>query len=430
MQKTPLRFLRKNKEFLSTISYQITLLIGSLLLLKLLAYVLSLQNYGYYSLITSILALIFVFPFGVFLQGVGRYVSVYDNKNQSREFFTIILVLFVIAVIFVATIALLLHNVLSFKKTWHMLYLYVLFLAISEIFKSLFSAINNAKRQRNNLFIASIIEYTAKLSLIYGSYLYIDTAIEKIILALIISNVLAICIMISKNLSLFTIDAFAYQKAKIIIVRIWLFSYPLLIWAFFTWLRDMSNRWYLDYFWDKEKVALFTMLASIALIMPTALQSLIGSFFLPILYQNHNTNKNFINTFSTIVLPTIFILLCIASVFVYVFKHEIILLIADSKYLELSWMLPWMFIIYSFYIISTLASYELFVHKATKKLIISSTLPGVISITFGYYLIKVNGLEGALYNYAITYLSFSVLTFYAVLKHRRGINDKKNLPKN
>jgi hypothetical protein len=56
-----------------------------------------------------------------------------------------------------------------------------------------------------------------------------------------------------------------------LITRIWSFSYPLLIWAVFGWLRDIANRWYLDYSLDKESVTLFAMMSSIALIPPAGI---------------------------------------------------------------------------------------------------------------------------------------------------------------
>jgi O-antigen/teichoic acid export membrane protein len=66
-----------------------------------------------------------------------------------------------------------------------------------------------------------------------------------------------------------------------------------------------------------------------------------------------------------------------------------------------------------------MSTYELFAHKQTKRLIISSIAPGIISLISGYYFIQYYGLDGALINYIITYGSYSLFTFYVVFNYWR-----------
>jgi len=182
----------------------------------------------------------------------------------------------------------------------------------------------------------------------------------------------------------------------------------------------MSNRWYLDYFLDKEQVALFAMLSSISMIAPTALLGIIGGYFMPIIYQKENQHRGYTRDFLYKLLPIVLMIFSFSFVITYIFKNEIILIIADEKYLSISWMLPWMYLVFCLYTLSMMATYELFAHKQTKKLILSSIIPGVISLFFGYFFIKQYGVEGALYNYIITYLSYTLLTFYVVVKYIRS----------
>ncbi len=63
----------KNKELHWTFLYQLTTLVGGLFLLKILAVTLSKEDYGYYSLINSIVALIVMLPFSALMQGIGRF---------------------------------------------------------------------------------------------------------------------------------------------------------------------------------------------------------------------------------------------------------------------------------------------------------------------------------------------------------------------
>ena len=82
-----------NKELFWTFLYQLITLVGGLVLIKLLATTLSKETYGHYSLVTSITALIVMLPFSALMQGVSRYISIYQNKFKYSEFFTIVILL-------------------------------------------------------------------------------------------------------------------------------------------------------------------------------------------------------------------------------------------------------------------------------------------------------------------------------------------------
>lgn len=406
-----------NKELLWTALYQASVLFGGLLLIKLLAVSLSKNDYGYYALITSISAFVLMMPFTAFMQGISRYLSIYIKKNKIDEFYTSIIFIFVSIVIFYLIISFILKYFIS--EDWNEIYFFIVLFIFSEVFKTLFYTINNANRKRKSVAISSILEFSMKSIIIYISHIYQIIDISYTLLSLFFGNILATMILIYSNNSSFSFTYINKKNLEIYFSRIWIFSYPLLIWAIFGWLRDMSNRWYLDYFLDKEQVALFAMIGSIALIAPVALQGLIGSFFIPILYQKENSQKGYTRKFLKIMLPSVLVIFLISFFITYFFKDFIVLLIVDEKYLEISWMLPWMFLVYSFYVLSMMSTYELFAHKQTKKLILSSVVPGIISLVCGYFLIKEYGINGALVNYAITYGSYSLFTFIVVWNYWR-----------
>ena len=406
-----------NIELRWTILYQISILVGGVALIKLLAVTLTTEQYGYYALITSISAFILMMPFTAFMQGISRYISIYDKKNKYNHFYSTI----VFAFIFIITIYLFISYLFSGLLTsdWQSIYIYITFFIVSEIFKVLFYTINNANRQRKNVAISSLLEFSIKLGIVYFLAYTYGLDITFVLIALAIANLVSILILGFRGKGKVSFKYLNIKESKIYFYRIWLFSYPLLIWAVFGWLRDMSNRWYLDYFLDKDSVALFAMMSSIALITPVALQGLIGSFIIPILYQKENTRKGYTRKFLKIMLPLVSIVFVVAFVITYFYKDFIIMMIADEKYLEISWMLPWMFLIYCIYVLSMMSTYELFAHKQTKRLILSSIVPGIISLICGYFLIKDYGINGALVNYAITYGSYSLFTFFVVFKYWR-----------
>lgn len=407
----------KNKEFIYTFLFQFTSLVGGIVLIKLLAVYLPKEDYGYYSLINSIIAFVLMMPFTALLQGVNRYVSIYNQRNEFKEFLSSVLILFVTILLIYLIIFLIVYVLYShIFFNWKDLIFYIIILSISSVFKAFFNSINNAKRDRKNIFYAVCAEFSIKIIGVVILLHYLN--IKYVLLVFIIAQFLSIVIMYAKNKQY--IEFRFTKKSKIYILRVFYFAMPLIVWAIFGWFRDMSNRWYLDYFLTKNEVALFAMINSIAIITPTALQGLIGGFFIPILYEKENQEKGYTKKFLLKLLPVLLVLFLVSFVIVYFFKEQIILIIADKKYLEISWMLPWMFLIYSFYVIAMISTYEIFAHKQTKKLLIPTIIPGIVSIIGGYFLIKFYGINGALYNFTITYLIYSFMVFYVVIKYWRN----------
>jgi O-antigen/teichoic acid export membrane protein len=238
-------------------------------------------------------------------------------------------------------------------------------LSINRVFKTLFNSINNAKRDRENIFYAVLVEFGIKIIGIISLSHYLN--IKYVLSVFIIAEIVSVFVMYVKNKNL--IEFKISKKTKLYILRVFYFALPLIIWAIFGWFRDMSNRWYLDYFITKNEVGLFAMINSIAIIAPTALQGLIGGYFIPIIYEKENIQKGYAKSFLKKLIPLLFIVFLFSFIITYLFKNEIILIIADKKYLEISWMLPWMFLVFSFYSIAMISTYELFSHKKTKLLL-------------------------------------------------------------
>jgi len=416
-----------DKELFWTFVYQLITLVGGLLLIKILATTLSTETYGYYTLIMSISALVIMLPFSALMQGVSRYISIYKKKEKYNNFFIVVIILNFFIISLYIIFAIIFKNIYELSDTWNDIYYMVVLFSISEIFKVLFRTINNTNRERKNLSLSISLEFSLKIGLLFLVYFYTQISIKYILLILVLSNILSVWVMISKYRNLFTIKYLSLKQFKVYTLRIWVFATPLIVWAIFGWLRDMSNRWYLDYFLDKEQVALFAMISSIAMVAPTALSGLIGGFIIPILYQKDNSDKSYVGKFLLKTMPLVLFVFLLSFMVTYIFKNEIILIIADEKYLELSWMLPWMFLTFCIYTLSMMATYEIFAHKQTKKLIWSSIIPGIISIVCGYFFIKFFGVEGALYNYIITYLSYALLTFYIVIKYTKSNKLKRLL---
>jgi len=414
------KLLAMNKEFYWTLLFQFATLFGGVLLMKLLAVSLSKNEYGFYAIITSVAAFVLMMPFTGLLQGVSRYISIYQEKNQGENFLKSVFIITAIGIAIYTLLGFVIFTFYPLNADWNNIFIVVFVFTVTEILKVTFRTINNAFRYRKNIAISVFIEFFFKVAFIFLVYSISTIDIEDVLLILIVANIMSIVFMYKEHKNNMGLVRNTKKHFKIHFLRIWIFSYPLLIWAVFGWLRDMSNRWYLDYFLDKEHVALFAMMSSIALIAPVALQGVVGSFFIPIIYQQENSQKGFAYKFLAIMLPSLAIIFFIGFIIVFFIKDFIVVLVSDEKYLSASWMLPWMFLAYSLYVLSMISTYQLFAHNQTKRLILSSVVPGIIAFGGGYILIGNYGVNGALYNYILTYSSYALLTFLAVFKYSKS----------
>ncbi len=403
---------------------QVVLMFGSLLVLKMLTNYLSINQFGIYSLILSLLALVSILPFNSFSQSYIRLFSFYHRKRSVSEFIYVARKWFMTFTLLYAVLTMSIIFIFSSDYDWKLVLISYIFF-MTEVLKTTLRGIINSSRNRKDVVLSSLIEIILKLFLIYIINIFYILNIYLVVFIFITSNVFSI-FPLRLNVPKKPIKKFE----SIIEKRIVSFSLPLIVWGGFGWARDMSNRWYLEQFVDTSSVAIFTVLASVALILPTAIQSLVNAYYIPILYEKVNDKttsiSDFFDKFAIRYIFVFFILFFILKLY----SKEIISLFASSEYTFYSAFLPWMMIAYSLYVLSSIMALEIFAAKKTSYLLIPNIVPGVISILLGYFMINTYGLNGALYSYLATYLLYAILMFICVYSFRKRLGFEKIIKKN
>jgi O-antigen/teichoic acid export membrane protein len=402
------------KEKIYVMLNQAVLMLGSLFVLKLLTNYLSVDQFGIYSLILSVMALVAILPFNSVSQANIRYFSIYQNKRKLPEFIHLARKWFVLFSFFYGLLFLI--SALLLNYDWKLLTT-IYFLIIAEVAKTSLRGIVNSARKRKNVAISGLIEFTLKLVLIYLAYKYIGLNIYWTIAIFIVANMFSIYPV---WVSFIRTTKKPKDKFKNILEkRMFWFSLPLIIWGVFGWARDMSNRWYLEWFVDTESVAIFTVLASIALILPTAIQSLVNAYYIPIIYQKENKQPGYTAKFMNRFAIYFVVFSSFLAFFLSIFSSEVVVLFSSAVYVDYAPALTWMVFAYSLYILSSIMAIEVFAAKKTFYLLLPNIVPGIISMLLGYYMIKKYGLDGAFYSYLITYSAYAVLMFATIYVFRR-----------
>lgn len=390
-------------------------MIGSVIILKQLAVYLNSSDYGLYALITSIIALLMVFPFGSLLQGISRYVPIYAQRRSlplflSKVFFHYSIIALVI--LFIASIIYLFFISLDVS-----LFVTMALFSTTTILKSFFLAINNSQRERKSIFMANSNEYIMKILILFIIYNYFNLEVNSVLQIFILSEVFSIIILYVFGNQKLNLQIIFDKKDKIIFLKVLNFASPLILFALLGWLRDMSGRWYIHHFMNLEQVGIFTMMVSISMIIPAGFQGIIGAYIIPIIYEKNHHDKNYTKNILIKIILGYLSVIFFFFIVLYFYHSEIVHIVSDTKYADYSWMLPWLFLAYGIYSASIMATYEIYAHKEVKKLFFPFFLSGIFALGAGYLLILNFGINGALYNFIGTYTIFSIATFFTAIQY-------------
>jgi len=424
-----MRFLKKgqiisvkkilmNKELIFVILSQIVGLVISIVFVKLASHYMSVSEYGVYSLALSIAAFIALFPFSSFDQAIGRYISVYHSENTYAKNYTNILFLYMILVVLLSLATLVVHPLIKNlipRDILNIFYILIIF-TILNILKTMLLQIENFNRNRKIVLCLRIFEGILRIVLLIAVIYYSYLTAYKILFiscAIFLVDITLLVILRRKDL---VFQGLSLNLLKINFQNFYHFSTPLLIWAVFSWIQLYSTTWFLQYFTSMKEVGYFNLLNTIALIIPTQLVGIIGAFIVPIMYQKEEFHKGYTREKTKEITFYLSILLGLITIFLFFFHSFVVGILSSSKYLTYSWMLPYLFLASSISSIAALWTYEFFVYKKTKQLLLPQILPSVLSIIACYFLIPHYGIEGVMYVLILTSSSYIILVLITNFK--------------
>ncbi|MCT7568957.1 MATE family efflux transporter [Aliarcobacter butzleri] len=397
------------KDIYYTILTQVVQMGGGLLVFKILTSKLSSLDFGIYALILSFSAIIFTFPFTAIQQALIKYTSVLSQKRAIDIYKTIFILDIVFFAIYIfLTIILFSINLININSVGYVVVMAYIFSEVLKINNYMFL---NSLRNRKKYFYSIFIEFFLKILLLSA----LSNSTKEVFIIFVIVNTLAIIYSKPNNLDLNLpnkIQFFYWSK------MIYVFATPLAIWGIFGWMRDMSNRWIIEYYLTLNDVALFAVINSLIVILPGALQAFLGMFFMPILYKKEKKQRGSIRKFNKNVIIIGFLIIFFGTIFIELTSEYIIILLSDIKYINGAWMLAPMFFAFSLFSLSMSTTAEIFAHNKTKLLLIPNIISGIISIVSFTLFIKLYAINGALYAFMLSYISYSIITFIVVYRFK------------
>ena len=267
---------------------QITSVMGTLLIVRVLTQYLAPAEYGDLALGLTLAGLVNQVALGGVTSGIGRFYSVAIEKGDLWGYLRAAKRLMIYATFGVVCIAAaLLAGLVAIGQThWLGLTAAVLIFSVLSGYNSAFSGIQNAARQRAVVAIHSGVDAWLRIGL---SILFMRLLGTTSMVVVISYALTALFVMLSQIYFLKHIFYDQRSSSRYLINedwanQIWFFSWPMMVSGLFNWGYYASQRWALQLFVSTAEVGKFYALTQIAYTPILLGGSLFLSLITPILY--------------------------------------------------------------------------------------------------------------------------------------------------
>lgn len=410
--------ISKNKlltELSLTTIDKLFLLLGNFIVLKLLADRLDKSDFGAYCLGISLYVIISMFPFTAVDAAVARYWNIYYKRRIWQKAMSLFVKLFaILSAIYLSIAIFLKFSVFSIFEGVGGSIIIIVFFSIFEVARISLLNIENAQRNRAIVTISDGIIYTLRCVIIIVLHFYHALNLDNLFLGFALcSMVNTLVLVIRKKRDYESVFKYSLSENSDIYREIISFSRPMIIWGPFIWSQNMINRWLLDYFSGQQAVAEYVTMGAIATLIPTVVFGILWTLITPLLYKKEDSGHNAIS----MVMPSFSIILILGFVVIYYFSDVIVEIIFPA-YINVSWMIVYLYIPAAIIQLAAYASNKLYVNLKTQELLLANILPGLAALILGIPLIYyMDPLYGAITNTMITGLVYTGLMAYTIKKH-------------
>lgn len=365
--------------------------------------------FGQWSLLISAYTLVSMIPFSAFDQAIYRFANKCKNECREKQLYTLIGMIYFTGFTLYTVVFAVMQFVQREKFFADGLLIFFVLYSFTEILKNTYVIIDNAYRNRKHILFIRIFDITSRTAMLLIFYKIGIFSISNVLLIFIMTNG---CVLLYQRRFIcqvtFKIDK---EYIKQLSQDILSFSGPLLIWSIFGWMQNMISRWYLEALLGFESVAEYAVLTSLSFFFPNAVYTIVNAYVMPIVFQKNNViSKSLLLKFIGVMyIPMLLYLGAIV-----LFGEYFIVLLTDEKYLKVYTYLPYTTLTAIMYVIAMLSTVEIYRRGETRKLIITTILPGLFMATIGYFLIKGLGFDGAVISYMMGHIIYLIGTYLVV----------------
>ena len=395
---------------------QFGIAMGVLFGVKILTHVLDPLEFGKLALAKTVVLLIGTNLFGPLGQGFMRFWSISQGRGQVKEFvitskrYARVLT----AIILGVSLIVLVFSSFTGWLGWPVLITVSLFVGALTGYLGLRLSVLLAARKRKVVALANT-----------GSA-FLKPLIAVLFVIMIVSN--ADCVMwgyfVATLIMVFVVEYF-YKKVLKHALRssvtmgnpktgsgnlgkeILMFSWPFCVWGIFGWIHQSCDRWSLQAFHGSDVVGAFSVIAVLAVYPLIFGANFLSNLFLPIAYERAGnlTSSTFIRSANRVLylMTAAYIIGASILILVFLFLHnEVVLLISNVNYTELSFLLPGLTAAWAFFYLGQMFSGFGLLANKPKKYILPIVVSAIIAAITTFYLSKRYGPVGVVWGLGIS----------------------------
>lgn len=409
------------KKFLSfSIGGYINILIG-LFTVPITTRMLTPEQYGISSLVTTITSLLFVFCCLGLEQGFVRFFYDEEEKNRGRLLYNCLYYPFFLTV-FVSGLLILLKKQVSIFiiGKYDINIIWILILNIIFISLNNFSLLIIRMQQKGKLYstfnvLIKILEFIFILILykIYGDNY------KTLVLSVLFSTIIATILSIYIERSFWKFKG----QAKTTINDLVKFSIPLVLTMALNWVFGSCDKIVIKIFSNLKEVGLYAGAFKIIALI-SVIQTGFTTFWTPVVYEHYSKNPNDLNFFKKAndYLSLMFFVLGIGVLL----SRDIIVLLLGKNYYSSIFIMPMLVFIPIMYLISETTVIGISLKKQTKYFLYISIIVSITNLIGNFILVPNLGAKGAAISTGVSYILFFYLrTYFSVKLIDFGFNLKR-----
>ncbi len=423
------RIIRWGSEAFWVLAGQFAAAIGGLLGIKILTAVLTPNDFGRFSIASTIIVLVGTNIFGPLGQGLTRYWSLINDRNDFRQYCHVALT-FTKNIFFVITAASTVAGAILYLSGG---FLWSALLALASVAGALggwigirLSVLMAARKRKHVAFFNTVMALTRPLLAAIVIMCFWRGAEGAVLGILLASLVLALFVeRFYRDAEKRRIDELAYtadsSRARDIGREVLTFSSPFYLWSIFAWANQSCDRWALLSFHGGDVVGAYSVIAQLAFYPLVFGSGFLSSFFIPIAYERAGELQSKERMRAGYIILLIMVLLYVAGaslilILFYVFQKELVLIVSNDSYLAYSHFLPLVTMAWSLYYLGqVLSGFGLLANRPglyVKPIITCGALAVILSFCLSYYL----GVIGVIYALGLSGLLFSIWNAYIAVR--------------
>ncbi|MFC2092090.1 lipopolysaccharide biosynthesis protein [Elusimicrobiota bacterium] len=383
------------------------------LLLPVYSRYLAPDEYGIVSSMTVLTTLFAVFFSLCMERSIYRLYFDYDDKQSKKDYLGTIFTSTIINSIVLMLLIFFLRKYVGniFKSIeFSPYYVYAILICFFSLFANIPRIYYQVEERAKKFVMLSVGQFllTTVIVIIFVCYLRKGAVgqLEAVLLSWVI--MLPVYLVVTFKITNFTIK-------KHILVNVLTYSFPLIPTIAASWAINMSNRIFIERYFDMSEVGIYSLgakLATVGLILISGFDMAYSPYFFRKANEaGDQTNSKKIlersnNLYIAVMLTLVFVIA--------LFSRELVVLLIDHKYIKAYMITRLILLAYFFLGLSGIVSRSLLQHKKTKQTMYIALIMAAFNVVMNFILIPIFGMYGAAYSTCMTFMiGFTIQYIYS-----------------